>query len=517
MERKGSQLLQLLHDFTVNQRITVGFATVLALFLLCGAVSHFGIGSITDNAEEAIGGVSLDGVLAQKEADHLAWANSVNTFLLDERVEALKVQTDDHQCGLGKWLYGEGRTKAEKLVPTLAPMLKELEAPHQRLHQTAIKIDSLFREADPASGRAAAKTVYLEETVPALTEVQGLFKKIREEAKGQIISDEAMLASARRTKMAGAAITTIAVLVGLAISYSLATGLSKLLGDRTQAIRDSACQVAAAAGEISRGSQLLSDGASEQAAMIEESSSSLAEVSAMSKKTTELTEGSEQLMKENITRSAQSVKSLAELTKTISKIEEESGQIRQIITTIDAIAFQTNLLALNAAVEAARAGEAGAGFAVVAAEVKNLAGRTGEAAHNTQGLLDATVNRITSCAKAVKAINDDFDAIVESATIIGDKNATVTEASRQQARSIAEVSKAIEDSSQTTQQIASTAEESAAASEELSAQSEEMKNVVADLARLVYGPKADLDQLGDGPAARRPGRPAKTPLLLGRG
>ncbi|HSR37216.1 MAG TPA: methyl-accepting chemotaxis protein, partial [Desulfurivibrionaceae bacterium] len=188
--------------------------------------------------------------------------------------------------------------------------------------------------------------------------------------------------------------------------------------------------------------------------------------------------------------------------------------IRQIITTIDAIAFQTNLLALNAAVEAARAGEAGAGFAVVAAEVKNLAGRTGEAARNTQGLLDGTVNRIASCAKAVKTINDDFDAIVESATMIGDKNATVTEASRQQARSIAEVAKAIEDSSQTTQQIASTAEESAAASEELSAQSEEMKNVVADLARLVYGAKADLDQLG---GEQRITRPAKALRLLGRG
>lgn len=498
---KDSRLIQLLHEFTINQRITMGFATVLALFVLTGAASHFGIQSIAGNAEKAINGISLEGVLAQKETGHLAWVNAINAFLLDERLTTLNVQTDDHQCGLGKWLYGEGRQEAERLVPSLAPLLKGMEQPHFRLHQTAIAIDTLSRQDDRAKGLAEARSVYLTETVPLLDEVRGLLQRVSNEARAHSMSEEAMLASARRTETTGALITAIAVLAGMIISFTLANSITSMLGSRTQAIRDSAYQVTAASGEISQGSQLLSDSAAQQAAFIEETASTLEELTAMSEQTSDLTQGSEQLMKENIKRSAQSLKSLAELTRNISKIEQDSGQIRQIIATIDSIAFQTNLLALNAAVEAARAGEAGAGFAVVAAEVKNLAMRTGEAARNTQGLLDGTVDRISECAAAVKEINDDFDSIVESATIIGDKNASITQASQQQSRSIADISTAVENSAQTTQQIASTAEEAAAASEELDAQSEEMKNVVGDLARLVYGKDVQLGDLGQ----RQPG------------
>ncbi|MEW6595717.1 MAG: methyl-accepting chemotaxis protein [Thermodesulfobacteriota bacterium] len=516
MAGTDSRLFQLLHRATVNQRITLGFATVLGLFLLCGVVSHFGIGSITGNAEQVLNGVRLDSALAQKETDHLAWVKEVNAFLLDERISELAVQTDDHQCGLGKWLYGEERRRAEALLPGLTPLLGQVEGPHARLHQSAAAMKTLH-QADPAAGRTAARGIYLEQTAPALAEVQELLKKIRQEARSGILSEEAMLASAQRTRTVGAAITAVALLAGMAISFSLATGISKLLGSRTRALRDSAYQVAGAAGEIAGGSQVLADSAAQQAAGAEESSTALAEVAAMSRQNTELTEGSEQLMKENIRSSAHSVQSLAELTRNISKIEQDSDRIRQIITTIDSIAFQTNLLALNAAVEAARAGEAGAGFAVVAAEVKNLAGRTGEAARDTQVLLDGTVSRIAACAAQVKEMNEDFDRIVESATMIGDKNAAITEASRQQSRSIAEISKAVEDSSQTTQQIASIAEESAAASEELGAQAEELKNVVADLARLVYGPKVNLDQLGREMAPRGSGRPPLRPRLPDRG
>jgi methyl-accepting chemotaxis protein len=91
-------------------------------------------------------------------------------------------------------------------------------------------------------------------------------------------------------------------------------------------------------------------------------------------------------------------------TRNMSQVEADSDEISQIIKNIDEIAFQANLLALNATVEAARAGAAGAGFAVVAKQVKSLAMRTTKAAKNTQGLLISTMDRVSRAAASIKAL-----------------------------------------------------------------------------------------------------------------
>ena len=133
---------------TIGKRITLGFGVVLTLLAAAGVMSYVGVGGIVDNAKEVIEGNKLDGNLAQKEVDHLNWANQVSALLTDEKVTQLKVQTDPHKCGFGAWLYGEGRHQAETLVPSLKPLLSKIEAPHAKLHESAIAIGQVFKPAD---------------------------------------------------------------------------------------------------------------------------------------------------------------------------------------------------------------------------------------------------------------------------------------------------------------------------------------------------------------------------------
>ena len=138
------------NKMTIGKKITLGFAIVLGLLAVAGVLSFTGVGQIVTNAQEVISGNQLDCALAQKEVDHLNWAGKVNALLTDDAVTELKVQTDPHKCAFGQWLYGQGRQQAEALVPSLAPLLKEIEDPHAQLHASAIAIKDSFQPADAA-------------------------------------------------------------------------------------------------------------------------------------------------------------------------------------------------------------------------------------------------------------------------------------------------------------------------------------------------------------------------------
>jgi methyl-accepting chemotaxis protein len=252
-------------------------------------------------------------------------------------------------------------------------------------------------------------------------------------------------------------------------------------------LNDAADQVSSASGEVSSASHSLADGASEQAASIEETSSSLEEMSSMTKRNADNASMADHLMKESRQMVERANGSMTELTTSMDDISKASEETSKIVRTIDEIAFQTNLLALNAAVEAARAGEAGAGFAVVANEVRNLAMRAAEAAKNTSGLIEDTVKKIKEGSGLVGRTNEAFSEVAKSAARVADLVSEIAAASSEQAQGIDQVNKAVAEMDKVTQQNAAHAEESASASEQMNAQAGQMKEIAAELTSIVGG------------------------------
>ena len=178
--------------------------------------------------------------------------------------------------------------------------------------------------------------------------------------------------------------------------------------------------------------------------------------------------------------------SMKEMTQSITGIANAGQEIGKIIKTIDEIAFQTNLLALNAAVEAARAGEAGAGFAVVANEVRNLAQRAADAARTTSELIEETIEKIEQGDSLVKSTGDAFSEVEANADKIADLVGEIAAASNEQAQGIEQINTAMSQMDQVTQGNA------ASASENLNSQAEEMQDSVEELVILINGEKGGV-------------------------
>jgi methyl-accepting chemotaxis protein len=151
--------------------------------------------------------------------------------------------------------------------------------------------------------------------------------------------------------------------------------------------------------------------------------------------------------------------SMAELTRSMRDIAGASEQTQKIVKSIDEIAFQTNLLALNAAVEAARAGEAGAGFAVVAEEVRNLAMRAAEAAKNTAQQMGEIVQKIKRGEQLVVNTAKDFEVVAGSSGKVMQLMGEISEASREQSQGIDQINRAVSEMNGVTQRNAASAEE----------------------------------------------------------
>lgn len=254
--------------------------------------------------------------------------------------------------------------------------------------------------------------------------------------------------------------------------------MSDGLNHNVAGVRQVSGRVASGSSQIAETSQALSQGATQQAASLEEIASAVTEITTQTEDNARNAQNAADLggrVRDDASRGGDDMKHMV---AAMGEIKDASEEISAIIKVIDDIAFQTNLLALNAAVEAARAGRHGKGFAVVADEVRSLAGRSAKAAQQTAQLIEGTNGRVRHGVEIAEQTEHSLDAILEGIVGVTDLVREIAAACAEQADGLGQVNRGIEQVDSATQQAAASAEETAAASADLSVQAKELEALV---------------------------------------
>ncbi len=289
--------------------------------------------------------------------------------------------------------------------------------------------------------------------------------------------------------MAGAVVTMALVLILIGFAYfngrSIVNSLERVIGG----LKNVSETITSASGQVLLASRQLAQDSSSQAGALEETSSFLEEVKSMTRQNSDNAGYADNIVKNSGTSIKNANDSIARLMRSMDEVSRASKDAKKIIKNIDEIAFQTSLLSLNAAVEAARAGEAGAGFAVVAQEMRNFAIRSAEAAKDTAAIIEDTVKKVEDSSKFVLMASDTFAEMKTDGGKISSLISEVAASSNEQARSITQVSSAVNEMDNMVQRNAANSEELAGTSEQMNAQTKRMNEFVKDLASLIGGNK----------------------------
>lgn len=363
---------------------------------------------------------------------------------------------------------------------------------HTALTDAAEAFQPYAAKAETLVGHAADDLAAAERDLPAFndafsaleTSMGQVTELLDQEATRIDAAAAASVAQFQKLLLGGAfaALGTLAV-VAVLVARSIPRPFARIIAGLNQVSESNFT----GARHVSSASESLASGAAEQAASLEEVSATLEELSGMTRRNAASARTGKDAAAVARQAVAASEEDMRRMQETMSALQRSSQDTTKIVKTIDEIAFQTAILALNAAVEAARAGEAGAGFAIVADEVRALARRSAVAAKETAEKIDEASRHGSQGADYTQRVAQGLAQISARVREVDDLIAEVATASAEQSTGIAQIATTLVEMEKVTQANAARAEETASAAVELSTRSEELREDTLRLTRLVGG------------------------------
>ena len=508
----------MLTNLKIGTRLSVGFGLILALLLLIAGVGINRMGSIAADTERIVTHYNVQNNLARDMSEQIQIvARLLRTVLLMDNVADKK----DNAAKIAKAreTYDELSKKLE--TTTKSPESKAIMADIASHVGKARRANTQVLELALAGKDKEANRLLFAEARGATTAWQASLDKgsvyFRERVDKAY---ENAKATGKQAEIVVISVGALALLLGALLAFFITRSITQPLaamgavietvaqGDLTQRveihskdelgelgrilnttneglremvlqIQESAQAISGASGEISMGNTDLSRRTEEQAASLEETASSMEQITSNVNQTADNARSANTESAQARQVAQEGGTAVTQVIAAMEAINQSSAKINEIIGVVDEIAFQTNLLALNAAVEAARAGEQGCGFAVVAAEVRNLAKRSADAAKEIKVLIRESVAKSEDGNKIAAHAGETITEVVTNVQRVTSLVGEIANATQEQSTGLNEINKAVVQMDEVTQQNAALVEEAAAAAESLDEQAHALTEIVA--------------------------------------